>query len=102
MRSLNKILFLLLLPVLVTAQFQRNQVDSMHQVVRDAANDTIRMDAYTKLGAYYDDVNLDSSMYYSEKGMVIAKQLQLNLNEAEMLTNMSWPLVKLGNYPPIS
>ena len=99
MRSLLKIHFLLCLPAFVTAQFQRNQLDSMHQVVRHASNDTIRMDAYNKLGSYYDDVNLDSSVYYSEKGIVIAKQLQLNLNKAEMLTNMSWPLVKMGNYP---
>jgi two-component system NtrC family sensor kinase len=99
MRSLLKIFFLLPSPVFVTAQFQRSQLDSMYQVVRHAANDTIRMDAYNKLGAYYDDINLDSSVYYSEKGIVIAKQLQLNLNEAEMLTNMSWPLVKMGNYP---
>jgi tetratricopeptide (TPR) repeat protein len=71
----------------------------MHLVLRHATNDTIRMDACLKLGAYYDDVNLDSSVNYSEKGILIAKQLQLNLNEAEMLTNMSWPLVKMGNYP---
>jgi len=99
MRSLLKILFLLLLPVFVAAQFQRNQLDSMHQVLRNATNDTIRMDAYAKLCSYYDDVNLDSSVYYGEKGIVIAKQLQLYLNEVEMLTNMSWPLVKMGNYP---
>ena len=70
----------------------------MHVVIQHA-NDTVRMDALLKLGAYYDDVNLDSSVYYSEKGIVIAKQLKLNLSEAEMLTNMSWPLVKMGNYP---
>jgi len=87
------------LPVFATAQFQHNQLDSMHLVLRHATNDTIRMDACLKLGAYYDDVNLDSSVNYSEKGILIAKQLQLNLNEAEMLTNMSWPLVKMGNYP---
>ena len=86
-------------PFFATAQFQHNQLDSMHMVLRHAANDTIRMDAYLKLGAYYDDVNLDSSVYYSEKGIAIAKQLQLYLNEVEMLTNMSWPLVKMGNYP---
>ena len=94
-----KNMLLLFLPVFATAQFQHNQLDSMHMVLRHATNDTIRMDACLKLGAYYDDVNLDSSVYYSEKGILIAKQLQLNLNEAEMLTNMSWPLVKMGNYP---
>jgi len=99
MRSILKTLFLLCPPAFVTAQFQHNQLDSMHMVLQHAANDTIRMDACSKFGAYYDDVNLDSSVYYSEKGVVIARQLHLNLNEAEMLTNMSWPLVKMGNYP---
>jgi len=99
MRSLIKIFFLVCLPVFVTAQFQQNQLDSMHHVLQYATNDTIRMDACLKLGSYYDDVNLDSSVYYCEKGIVIAKQLQLNLKMAEMLTNMSWPLVKMGNYP---
>lgn len=54
MGSLNKLLLLLLLPVFVTAQFQRNQSDSMHQMLRGATNDTVRMDACLKLGAYYD------------------------------------------------
>ena len=91
--------FLACLPVFVSAQFQHSQLDSMYQVVRHAANDTIRMDAYTKLGMYYDDVNLDSSVYYGEKGIVIARQLHLKLNEAEMQMNISFPLAKMGNYP---
>ena len=98
MRSLIKIFFLLCLPVFVAAQ-TKEQIDSMRLVLKNATNDSTRMDACLKLGAYYDDVNLDSSVYYSEKGIVIAKQLQLDLNKAEMLTNMSWPLVKMGNYP---
>jgi two-component system NtrC family sensor kinase len=99
MKSLNKLLFLLLLPVFVTAQFQHNQLDSMQQVLHHAANDTIRMDAYYKLGMYYDDVNLDSSVYYNEEGIAIARQLNLKLNEAEMLMNSCFPLAKMGNYP---
>ena len=98
MRILVKIFFLLCIPVLVTAQTQE-QMDSIRLVLKNATNDTTRMDACLKLGAYYDDVNLDSSLYYDEKGIVIAKQLQLNLNRAQMLTHMSWPLVKMGNYP---
>src|SRR5436190_17640199 len=99
MIPLIKIFFLVCLPVFVSAQFQHRQLDSMYQVVRHAANDTIRMDAYTKLGMYYDDVNLDSSVYYGEKGIVIARQLHLKLNEAEMQMNISFPLAKMGNYP---
>jgi two-component system NtrC family sensor kinase len=99
MKLLIKIFFLLFLPVFVVAQVQHNQLDSMHQVVRHAANDTIRMDAYTKLGFYYDDVNLDSAVYYGEQGIAIARQLGLKLNEAEILMNTSFPLSKMGNYP---
>jgi len=99
MRSLKNLLCFLLFPAFVTAQFQHNQLDSMHTVLHHAANDTIRMDAYTKLGEYYDDVNLDSSLYYNEEGIAIARQLNLKLNEGEMLMNSCFPLAKMGNYP---
>jgi signal transduction histidine kinase len=99
MRIIAKIFFLLCLPVFAGAQFRHSQLDSMHQVVQHAANDTIRMDAYTKLGSYYDDVNLDSSVYYAAEGITIASQLNLKLNEAEMLMNSCFPLAKMGNYP---
>jgi len=99
MRSFIRFLFPLLLPVFVTGQFQHSQLDSVYEAVRHAANDTVRMNAYTKLGTYYDDVNLDSSVYYGEKGIAIARQLNLKLNEAEMLMNICFPLAKMGNYP---
>jgi len=99
MRILVKIFFLLCLPVFAGAQFRHGQLDSMHQVVQHAANDTIRMDAYTKLGSYYDDVNLDSSVHYADEGITIARRLNLKLNEAEMLMNSCFPLAKMGNYP---
>jgi len=99
MRPLIKIFLLVSLPVFVTAQVQPGQLDSIYKVIRDAANDTIRMEAYSNLGFYYDDVNLDSSVYYSERGIVIARRLNLKLNEAEMLMNICFPLAKMGNYP---
>jgi tetratricopeptide (TPR) repeat protein len=57
------------------------------------------MDAYYKLGSFFDDVNMDSAVYYGEKGAATARELQLRLNEAEIIINMSWPLGKMGNYP---
>ena len=99
MRSPVKIFFFLCFPLFGAAQFQHNQLDSMFAILKNAANDTIRMDAYYKLGSFYDDVNLDSSVYYGEKGASIARDLHLKLNEAEMIANMSWPLGKMGNYP---
>ena len=98
-RPLIKTLLLLGLPGFITAQPQRKLLDSLHRMLGTAPNDTVRMDAYSKLGSFYDDVNLDSSVYYGGKGASIARELQLKLNEAEIITNMSWPLGKMGNYP---
>jgi signal transduction histidine kinase len=92
-----KIIFLLLLPFSATAQYQ--QLDSLLSQLKNAANDTVRVNLYSQLGSYYDDVNVDSSVYYNEAGIRIARQLQLKVNEAELLMNMSFPLAKMGNYP---
>ncbi len=99
MKSLLTICFLLCLTVFAKAQSQQTILDSLHRIVLLAKNDTIRMDACYNLGLFYDDVNLDSSIFYCEKGISIAKRLNLKLNEAELLMDMSFPLSKIGNYP---
>jgi signal transduction histidine kinase len=98
--SVKKCIHLLLLligPAFVLAQ--QKILDSLHTVLSQAPNDTVRMQLYKKLGVYYDEVNLDSSQYYSEKGIAIAERFRLKGDQAEMLMNLSFPLTKLGNYP---
>ncbi len=99
MRILIKMALFLLFPFSVTAQIEQTQLDNMRRVLQYADNDTIRMDACFNLGLFYDDVNLDSSIFYCEKGISIAKRLNLKLNEAELLMDISFPLSKIGNYP---
>ena len=98
MKIYIKITLLLLLPAFVTAQ-TRQQIDSMHLVLQHAENDTGRMGACSMLGSYYDDINVDSGIYYCNKGIAIAEKLDLQLNKAMMLAYMAWPLMKTGNYP---
>ena len=98
MKILIKIVLLLLLPAFVMAQSPR-QMDSAYLMLQHAANDTVRMDAYSMLGGYYDDINVDSGLYYCNKGIAIAEKLDLKLNKAEMMAFMGWPLMKTGNYP---
>ena len=98
MNFLLKILLPLLLPALVIGQTRR-QMDSAHLILQHAANDTVRMGAYSMLGGFYDDINADSGMYYCNKGIDIAEKLGFQLNKAEILAFMSWPLMKTGNYP---
>jgi hypothetical protein len=98
MKLLPKILLLLLLPSFVKAQTRR-QIDSAYLIFQHASNDTIRMGACSMLGAFYDDINVDSGLYYCNKGIAIAEKLRLQLNKAEMMALMGWPLMKTGNYP---
>ena len=89
---------LLLLPFFATSQFSQKRLDSLHATVLLEKNDTALMKSYSSLAGYYDDVNLDSSVYYSEKSITIARQLQLKFDEVIMNARSCWPLMKMGNY----
>ena len=99
MKSLLKICFLFFLPVFVKAQSPQSEPDSLHRVVQFAKNDTIRMHAFRALGSYYDDLSLDSAVYYFEKALTIARQLQLKLDEPDFNVALSFSTSKMGNYP---
>ncbi len=92
------ILFLLLLlPVFVEAQSQPDKLDSLHMALKNAANDTIRMDVLSQLGWYHYNINYDSARFYWAQGLSIAQKLKLKLYEAGILSqafDLSW-----SNYP---
>lgn len=90
---------LLFLPFVVRAQSRLSELDSLHRNIQLAKNDTIRMFAFADIGTYYDDVSIDSSIYYAEKAIALAKQMNLRLDEAMWYSNLIWPLCKMGNYP---
>ena len=98
MKLTVKIFLILLLPGFVKAQTQR-QLDSVYSILQQAENDTVRMGVYSFLGGFYDDISVDSGLYYCNKGIAIAEKIDLQLNKAEMLAFMAWPLMKTGNYP---
>ena len=98
MKKYLTILLLLLLPVFGKAQ-TRQQMDSGYLMLQHATNDTTRMGAYSVLAGLYDDINVDSGLYYCNKGIAIAEKLDLQLNKAELLALMGIHLMKTGNYP---
>lgn len=79
------VLFLFLSPAFVVGQTQHDKLDSLHQVLKNASNDTLRMDAYTQLVYHYSGIDQDSALYYITLGIPIAQKLQLRLNEAAFL-----------------
>ncbi len=93
------ILFLLLLlPVLVESQAQQNKLDSLHLLLQNTANDTIRMDVNRQLGFYYYSINTDSSSFYLAKCLSLTQELNLKLYEAGILSGQGYALC-WSNYP---
>ncbi len=99
MKVLLKIALLLLLPVVVSAQSDQKQLDSLQVALKNAANDTIRMNVYYELGLFYNEINLDSSIYYLDQSIPLAQKLELKINEAWALSDKGYMLMKIGNYP---
>jgi two-component system, NtrC family, sensor kinase len=99
MKSFIKIAWLLLLPAVADAQVNQTKLDSLRTALMHAANDTIRMDICANISDFYSETNRDSSIYYIEKSLAIAKQLKLKLNEAIYLDATAYEFMHLGNYP---
>ena len=98
MKLLLKILLLFFLPSFAKTQTLR-QIDSLQFILQHTANDTIRMGVCSALGGWYDDISVDSGLYYCKTGIALAEKLDLQLNKAVTLAYMAWPLMKTGNYP---
>jgi signal transduction histidine kinase len=99
MKSSFKIFLFLLLPFFAKAQSLQSEIDSLKHGLIVTKNDTLRMKTYFRIAGRYDDVNLDSAVYYGEKAINIANLLQLKFDEETMKVNLSWVLGKIGNYP---
>ena len=89
----------MLLPFFVSAQSGQKQLDSLHVALKNASNDTVRMDVYFQLELFYNEINLDSSLFYLDQSIPIAQKLKLKINEAGALTNKGYMLMHLGDYP---
>ncbi len=94
------IVFLLLLSsAYVNAQAPKDQLAKLHSALENAANDTIRMDAYFNLAIHYNATNNDSALYYLALCLPISQKLNLKLIEAHILENKGYVLTGIGNYP---
>ncbi len=99
MKLFVKIGFFLFFPILLMAQSQPSQLDSLQLLLRNAPSDTVRMNIYDQLGWYYAEINRDSALSYFEKELPISRKLKLRMYEADALNGMGYALEQLGNYP---
>ncbi|MGA9293690.1 MAG: histidine kinase dimerization/phospho-acceptor domain-containing protein, partial [Ignavibacteriaceae bacterium] len=75
------------------------KLDRLQLALKNTANDTVRMVAYYNIALYYLETNRDSSVYYDNKSIALAKQLRLKLDEAAALSDKGYALIALGKYP---
>ena len=78
---------------------QAGNIDSLKHEIGITTNDTM---LYIRLGALanaYLETKPDSSLYYSEKALDIARELKLKLDEANTLGKKGYAQQNKGNYP---
>jgi two-component system, NtrC family, sensor kinase len=78
---------------------QQASIDSLRQELETSSNDTINLLILEKITNHYSETNPDSAFRYAEKLEVLAKSLQLPLEEVVALGEMGYALLNVGNYP---
>jgi len=103
MKLKTAFVLLLGLPILGNAQnplykvFTKGQADSLKQSFKSETNDSLRMAIAKDISFYYQGVNWDSSAYYAEKELELAKKNKQLLWQSQA----SWflALASIDNYP---
>lgn len=104
MKYLIKILSLLLLPFYVIAQNpiyntpSGHQADSLRIVLKNSVNDSIKMSVEAELSPYYFNKNIDSSIYYGQQALILARKLKLKLWQAFINNSIGYALYLKGSY----
>src|SRR5215203_410947 len=65
----------------------------------NTTNDTLQMVLFDSLSFAYSEINSDSSLFYADRSIELAKKLKCPLNEALAMNNKGYALLNMGNYP---
>jgi two-component system, NtrC family, sensor kinase len=94
MKLYIKIVLLLLLPVVVSAQYNQKKMDSLHLALKTAANDTIKRATLRSLYNYYQENNPDSALFFAEQILKISRKFKQPLLLAQALLAKAYVLPK--------
>jgi two-component system, NtrC family, sensor kinase len=98
--DVKKWLFIILFFMPAATLFaQAGFIDSLKHEIEVTRNDTILYIELDALATAYLETKPDSSLYYSEKALEIARKLNLKLNEAFTLGKKAYAQQNKGNYP---
>jgi len=96
MKIILKILLLLFLPVLAIAQIVN--IDSLKTVFNNAPDGQLKFQAANNVYYYYQELNRDSALHYTELQLAIAKRKNNKIAEGVASVNKSYQLMGLGKY----
>jgi len=99
MKRLITILISFTTTQLVWAQTYNYNMPELRRRFENGSNDTLRLAQLDSLSYGYSEVNSDSSIFFAEKEISLARKLNYKLNEALALNNKGYALLNLGNYP---
>lgn len=99
MKIASRILLLFMLPLASLAQDDQHFLDSMETALRDAANDTIRLEINRQLGFYFQDGAADIGLVYHQAQLELAKKLNLRLWEADAYQQVAYCYSRIDNLP---
>ena len=99
MKFILPVFLLIVLPVISHAQAKQKYKDSLLTALKNASNDTIRLDINRKLGFYYQDSEPDTALNYHENQLALAKKLHLKLWEADAYEQIGYCYSSNFNLP---
>ena len=83
----------------VSAVAQQAYIDSFRIEASLTKNDTTQLILLRNIARSYSELNPDSSFFYAEKALRVARKLDLKLDEGSALREMGYALLNRANYP---
>ena len=96
MKPIYKIALLLLAPV--SANAQSGNIDSLRTAFINAPDGPLKFKAASNVYFYYQELNRDSALFYSDQQLLIAKHKNNKIAEGIARVSNSYQLIGLGKY----
>ncbi|MFI5156831.1 MAG: hypothetical protein ACHQEM_11620, partial [Chitinophagales bacterium] len=91
--------FLFLIFVFARGVAQQGTLDSLGHTRQETDNDTLQLVRLEGLALAYQETSPDSSIYFGEKALTIARKLDLKTREAFIMGILAYAETNLGDYP---
>ena len=97
---IHRFIYTLLLLILVThSKAQQPYIDRLRHEIAISQNDTVKIVLFKAIAEEYSEIKPDSSFYFAEHLLTVARKLNFKLNEADALTLMGYAFLNMVNYP---